>query len=138
MVQRILSNDYLVVVLAVLDLALGLILYATGQDGWANVVLGFGALAGVLPFFLGMIREIGRGNFGVDILAVTAIVASLALGEYLAAIVILIMLTGGEALETYAQGRAHKELSDLLARAPKLAHRYRGDVVEDVPADVIQ
>ncbi len=61
---------------------------------------------------------------GVDIIAVLAVIGALLLGEYLAGAVIALMLTTGTALEAYAEGRAGRELSALLARAPRVAHRY--------------
>ena len=85
-----------------------------------------------------MVRELRRGTFGVDILAVTAIVASVVVGEYWAAIVIVLMLTGGEALEDYAANRAKRDLTALLSRAPQLGHRLLADgSTEDVPIEAV-
>lgn len=69
-----------------------------------------------------MVRDILRGHWGLDILAVVAMVATLATGEYAAAMIVSLMLTGGEALEDYAQYRARDELSSLLKRSPVTAH----------------
>lgn len=81
-----------------------------------------------------MVRELARGNFGVDVLAVTAIGASVAVGEYWAALIIVLMLTGGEALEEYAANRARRDLTALLSHAPQVAHVLRPDgSTEDVP-----
>lgn len=52
--------------------------------------------------FIGMIKTIRSGKYGVDLLAIMAVVATLAVSEYWAAMVILVMLTGGDALEDYA------------------------------------
>lgn len=85
-----------------------------------------------------MVRELRHGTFGVDILAVTAIVASVVVGEYWAAIVIVLMLTGGEALEDYAANRAKRDLTALLSRAPQLGHRLIADgSTEDVPIEAV-
>lgn len=85
-----------------------------------------------------MVRELRAGTFGIDILAVTAIVASVAVGEYWAAIVIVLMLTGGEALEDYAANRAKRDLTALLSRAPQLGHRVMADgSTEDVPIEAV-
>jgi cation transport ATPase len=79
---------------------------------------------------VGMVRDLLRGNWGVDVLAATAIVSTVAVGEYLASLVVVVMLTGGEALEEYASGRAGRELRALLDRAPTLAHRrLAGDAI---------
>jgi heavy metal translocating P-type ATPase len=94
-------------------------------SGWALVV--------ATRSLIGMIRALRRGTWGIDILAVTAIVSTVALGDYWAALVVVLMLTGGEALEDYAAQRARRELGALLDRAPRLAHREAGDQIIDVP-----
>ncbi len=125
---------------AVLALLLVLGLVLGGQDRTAQwlgsgFALGVGAQRGV-----GMVRALLRGSWGVDVLAVTAIVSTVAVGEYVAALVIVLMLTGGEALENYATDRAGRELRALLERAPHLAHRWlsgTGDF-EDVSVEEVQ
>lgn len=82
-----------------------------------------------------MIRDLMRGRVGVDILAATAIAATLAVGEYAAAMVVVLMLTGGHALEDYASNRARRELSALLSAAPRSAHLTVDGAVRDVPID---
>lgn len=79
-----------------------------------------------------MVRGLFARQFGLDILAVTAIVATVVVGEYWASLVIVLMLTGGEALEVAAAGRAQRELRALLDRVPQQAHRLEssGDVVD--------
>jgi len=69
-----------------------------------------------------MIDALRAGSFGIDILAVTAIVSAVAVGEHWAALVVCLMLTGGEALEDYASDRAGSELTALLEGAPTSAH----------------
>ncbi|MET4060921.1 heavy metal translocating P-type ATPase [Arthrobacter sp. UYP6] len=92
---------------------------------------------------VGMVRDIMRGHWGLDILAVVAMLATVAVGEYIAGLIIVLMLSGGEALEVYAAGRAKGELNALLDRAPQLAHRLPSDAdtgeqhtgtAEDIPA----
>ncbi len=85
-----------------------------------------------------IVRDLIGGHTGVDLLAVTAIVATLAVGELAAAMVIVLMLTGGEALEDYASGRARRELTALLAGAPQVAHLMDGDAIRDIPAEQVQ
>ena len=82
-----------------------------------------------------MVKSLVAGQVGLDILAVTAILATIIVGEFWASLVIVLMLTGGEALEDYAEGRAERELSSLLEHVPHVAHRYRADgTTEDVAA----
>jgi cation transport ATPase len=93
------------------------------------------ALIIALQTSIGMIKDLLRGHWGIDVLAVMAIVTTVAVGEYLAALVIVLMLSGGRALQDYAAGRAKQELTALLARAPQVAHLMQADTdaVNPVP-----
>lgn len=114
------------------------ILEITGQHTAAHWVLGVVSLVEVLPLLAGMWQDIRSGKYGIDILAATAIVVSVLLHEYWAAIIVVIMLTGGESLERYAERRAHSELDALLTRAPQVAHVLRGRKIVDVKASEVQ
>lgn len=92
---------------------------------------------GVLPLVLEIVQSMIRGHFGVDLVALVAIGTSLALGEYLAGSVILLMLSGGEALEGYALRRARKDLTDLISNAPTTAHKKDGEQLKDIPAESV-
>jgi len=85
-----------------------------------------------------MARTLRAGHFGIDVLAATAIITSVVLQQYWAAIVIVLMLTGGESLEDYAESRAKKELTSLLARRPKKAHLLKGRKTIDIKASDIR
>jgi heavy metal translocating P-type ATPase len=111
--------------------------------------LGHGAAAqviatvyvGVVVLFtaVDMVKDILRGHYGLDILAVVAMVATLAVGEYVASLIIVLMISGGEALEVYAASRARSELTALLDRAPSRARRILGeDGFEDVQVEEVQ
>jgi len=104
----------------------------------ANIVLGLTAGISVIPLLWGMVQDVRDGKYGVDILAATAIIASVALGEYWAGMVIVLMLTGGEALEDYAERRAKTEVDALLKRAPKQAHLQKGGKTIDILASKVQ
>ena len=78
-----------------------------------------------------------RQGIGGDAIALLALVGPLAVAEYLAA-VISVMVASGRALEGWAAGRARRDLSALLQRAPRSAHRYRGDSLETVELDVVE
>ncbi len=104
---------------------------------WALWPASAWALVMAVRSLISMIRALRRGTWGIDILAVTAIVSTVALGDYWAALVIVFMLAGGEALEDYAAQRARRELSALLDRAPRLAHRERDGATTDVPVSEI-
>lgn len=137
-VRKFINSEYFQLSIYLGAFVVALILYLLGQHTVANYIWGITAAIGVVPSIWDMIKSILKGEFGVDIIAVTAIVASLALNETLAAMVILLMLVGGEALENYAQDRARNELSELLKHAPKIAHRQAGRGFEDIPVDEVK
>jgi heavy metal translocating P-type ATPase len=83
------------------------------------------------------VRGVFAGRFAADLVAMLAIVTALLLGEPLAGLIVVLMQTGGEALERYAQGRASAAVRELEAAAPRLAHRMVGGAVEDVSAELI-
>jgi heavy metal translocating P-type ATPase len=91
---------------------------------------------GGLPLIVGLGRELLRRNFSSDLLAGISIVTSVLLGEYLAGTLVVLMLSGGQALEAYAVGRASSALSALAKRLPNIAHRRTkgaGQETEDIP-----
>ncbi len=109
--------------LVVAGLALGVVLWAADETTalglTALVVLGIV----IVDTAVGMVRDLIAGRWGLDILALVAMVATLAVGEYVAGLIIALMLTGGETLEAWAARRASRELDALLTRAPVYAQR---------------
>ncbi len=90
-----------------------------------------------LPVVWGTLRGMVSGRFAADLVATLAIVGALLLGEPLAGLIVVLMQTGGEALERYAEGRASRAVRELEAAAPRLAHRLRAGGAEDVEADAV-
>lgn len=95
----------------------------SGANEIAQWLLSIFALIVAAKESVGMVRSIIKGHWGVDVLAVTAIIATVLVGEYWASIIIVLMFTGGEALEDYAERRAKQELTALLDKSPQIAHR---------------
>ena len=122
--------DRLLLLGAIIALPVGILLAAAGRTdaadlAWAAIT----ALVGI-RLAVSIVIDLVHREAGVDVIALLAIGGSLLLGEYLAGAVIALMLTTGTALESYAAGRATRELSALLARAPRMAHRYEsGELV---------
>lgn len=126
---------YPIVALTVVVGVVGLALNWTPASAVVPWLLSLYALAVAAREAVSMVRKLLQRQFGLDVLAVTAIVATVVVGEYWASIVIVLMLTGGEALEDFAAGRAKRELNALLDRVPQTAHQMTaaGEIV-DVPA----
>src|SRR5664279_2920263 len=113
---------------------LGLALNWTPASAVVPWLLSLYALGIATREAVSMIRRLLRREFGLDVLAVTAIIATVLVGEFWASIVIVLMLTGGEALENFAAGRAQRELTALLSRVPQIAHVFSAtDELVDVP-----
>lgn len=124
--------------IAVAASSVALALTLTGRSTAANWILIATALLELVPLLRGMLHDIRAGKYGVDILAATAIITSVLLQEYWAGIVIVLMLTGGEALEDYAEHRAERELNALLTRAPQKARVLRGRKETEVNIDEVR
>ncbi len=111
--------------------------FVNHQAIWAQIVItGLGLLLAII-MFIEMVRTLRSGKFGVDLLAITAVLATLAVGEYWAALIVLLMLTGGDALEDFAASRANSELQELLNNSPQTAHRADGDQLTDIAVSLV-
>lgn len=128
----------------VLLVALVLGLAAGGALHWAGFgSAGNGAWIAVAAGGIGLslyttVRSLAGRRLGVDVIALLALAGALAVGEYLAAAVISVMLGSGRALEAWAAGRARRDLQALLERAPRSAHRYMDGALITVDLDEVR
>ncbi|EDQ35449.2 heavy metal-(Cd/Co/Hg/Pb/Zn)-translocating P-type ATPase [Hoeflea phototrophica DFL-43] len=128
--------------LALLGLSLfgligGLFLLLTGQPDFAKIVWTTGVLPVLAALCLEIVRSLIKGEVGLDVVAALSMSAALLFGETLAAAVVALMYSGGTFLESFAQGRARREMSDLLARVPRTATRHCNGALDEVPLDDI-
>jgi heavy metal translocating P-type ATPase len=100
-----------------------------------NVVLWLAIAGASVPLLISLVQQVIKKSFSVDILALLSIVTALILGQYWVAAIVVLMLSGGKALESYATERANSVLSALAKRMPQTAHRV-GEVISDVSIDV--
>src|ERR1700686_3986167 len=82
---------------------------------------------GGIPVVWETVRGMLRGHFASDVVAMLAILTAVIMGEYFAGVIIVLMQSGGEALENYSLRRASSSLEQLLARAPRFARRRIND-----------
>ncbi len=122
-------------VLVLLALAAGGLVHAVAPGDGGDVIWAAAVALTLVPLTWSVARSLARGDVGVDAIALVAMVGALALGQYLAGAVIALMLSGGNALEAAAGRRARRELTALLERAPRIAHRRRGGRLEEVPVE---
>ncbi|MFK7779449.1 MAG: heavy metal translocating P-type ATPase, partial [Gimesia sp.] len=123
----------IIMIAAHLILRFGVLSSQTTQDIPLWAVLTFGGT----PLVWGLLVKMVRREFGSDLLAGISIVVSILLNEYLAGSLVVLMLSGGEALEAYAVRSASSVLQALSKRMPSIAHRKTDSRLEDVPLDQI-
>ena len=104
---------------------------------WAGVPLYVTLLAGGLPLLVQLGRKLWAWEFGSDFLAGVSIVTAVLLRQYLVAAIVVLMLSGGTALEEYASRRASRVLDELAKRMPGTAHRKAEQGLVDIPAQDI-
>lgn len=125
------------VALPAVGLAAGLVARAAGAVDLAGGLW----IAATLPVLAALAAEIvtslRRGDVGLDIVAALSMTAALVFGEHLAAAVVALMYAGGQYLEDFAEKRARREMTALLARAPRSAMRYVDGELVEVPVDEI-
>ncbi len=111
---------------------------ATDDARWGDTVWLAGLAITGLPVVWKTLRSMASGHFATDIVAMLAVVSALLLREPLAGLIVVLMQTGGEALERFAEGRASQAVRALEAMAPRIAHRLLEGRTEDVAVDAVQ
>jgi heavy metal translocating P-type ATPase len=115
-----------ILVIVLVAVVAGAVLWLAGAHGAADLAWAAAVVLALIPLGISVVRDLLNRETGVDLIALLAMSGSLVLGQYLAGAVVGLMLSGGQALERYASSRARRELSALLARAPRMVHRYEG------------
>ena len=119
-------------------LAIGGGLHLAGDPGAGDVAWLAVSACGLVYAAWAMADSLRRRRAGVDVIALLALAGAVAVGELLAAAVITVMLASGRALESWAAGRARRDLTGLLRRVPRTARRYRDGELETVSlADIV-
>src|SRR5574337_1722862 len=134
--ERLVRRGLLAIALA--GLVFGVLAWGLGRSDLADWCWGLGTAPVVLALLVSMVRDILAGRMGVDAVAFVSMSGALALGEYLAGIVVAVMYAGGNILEDFAVARAERDLRSLIDRAPKIAHRRIDSTIEDAPVDEIK
>ncbi|HQT76869.1 MAG: heavy metal translocating P-type ATPase [Rhodospirillales bacterium 20-64-7] len=124
--------------LALLGFAAGGLLAGFGarwlhQPHWSVWLMIGGTVPVLLAVLIDSLASLVRREIGLDIIALLSIGGAVALGEYVTAGVIGLMLSGGRALEGFAAERARRDMSALLSRVPRTASRYRDSQLETIP-----
>jgi heavy metal translocating P-type ATPase len=104
---------------------------------WSRAPLILTLILGGVPLVAVVVRKIISREFGSDLLAAFSIITAIILGEYLAGAIVVLMLSGGTALESFAARRASSVLEALARRMPQIAHRKNGAAISDLALDQV-
>ncbi len=126
------------VAIAVFGLCAGFVAHVTGFGVWSGPIWAATAIPGLLALLVEIWTSLRSGRIGLDIVAALSMSAALAFGEYLAAAIVALMYSGGQFLESYADRKARRDMSQLLARAPRFAMLHRDGALVEVPIEAIE
>ncbi len=134
------TREISIAILALLTITIHLILrFGTDASEFAYTLpLLICLIVGGTPLVFELIAKAFRKEFGSDLLAGISIVTSILLDEYLAGSIVVLMLSGGEALEEYAVQNASSVLKELAKRMPSIAHIKTDGKLTDVPLDDVK
>lgn len=124
--------------LAAGGLVFGIAAQLTGSAAWSTWIWVLATIPVLLTLLVQIAASLRRGDVGLDIVAALSMMAALIFAEYLAAVIVALMYAGGEYLESFAESRASREMTALLARAPRTAVRRRFDRLEKVDLELVE
>src|ERR1700686_3710475 len=136
--RRAVYSGIAMVALALTGLLAGAVAWVFGWQSAADLAWAITTAIAVPPVAISLLQRLRHGSLGVDLIALLALAGALAYHQYVASALISLMFATGQALEAYGGARARAELTTLLARAPRTAHRYAGRAIETVPVDAIR
>src|SRR4249920_1971065 len=119
-------------------LVFGLATLFFGWEHWAGPAWAAATAPVLVVLVIEIVVGLRRGDVGLDVIAALSMLAALLFAEYLAAAVVAVMYSGGQYLESFAERRASREMSALLARVPRSALRQRNGGLEEVSLEAIE
>jgi cation transport ATPase len=122
----------ILVILPALGLLLGFGARVVGSGQWSGTIWAAATVPVLSALLIEIVASLRRGDVGLDIVAALSMTGALVFGESLAAAVVALMYAGGQYLESFAERRANREMTALLARVPRTAIRYRDGRLEEV------
>lgn len=131
------SLSYAIVAAALSGLAVGGMLSWQGFGSYAHLAWTLATLPVLGALAVQIAISLRRGDVGLDVVAALSMSAALVIGEPLAGNVVALMYAGGQLLETFAQGRAQREMTALLGRVAHTAMRFHGSSLQEVPIGTI-
>jgi heavy metal translocating P-type ATPase len=127
----------LLLAVAGLGVAGGFALRLIGHGDWSNAIWAVATVPVLASLLIEIAGSLRRGDVGLDIVAALSMSAALIFGEYLASAVVALMYASGQYLESFADRRAGREMTALLARVPRSAMRHRDGGLEEVALEAV-
>jgi len=115
-----------------------LLRFALHRDARTAALPLFAAVLAGAPLLFDLLRKLVHREFGSDLIAGISVVSATLMHQYLVAAVVILMLSGGQALESYATRKASSVLKALAQRMPTEAHRVKGNSFTNIPADEVR
>lgn len=131
-------REYPLPVVALCGLGTGAFAHLIGQPAIAMYAWRITLVLGGIPIIIETIHGMLKGKFASDIVAMLAILTAGFMGQDLAGAIIVLMQSGGEALEAYGLRRASSSLDALLARAPKKAYRRTDGSLQEINVEQVR
>ncbi|PWU70662.1 heavy metal translocating P-type ATPase [Ochrobactrum sp. POC9] len=128
----------MLVTIAIVGLLTGTLAWFSAFGIWGDRIWFAATVPVLVALAIDIVASLQKGEVGLDLVAALSMAAALAFGEPLAGNVVALMYSGGQLLESYAEGRARREMTALLGRVAHTAMRYAGEKLEEVPVDDIQ
>jgi heavy metal translocating P-type ATPase len=116
---------------------IGLAAQLLARAEWAGLIWAVATVPVLAVLLVEIVLSLRRGELGLDIVAALSMLATLVFAEYLAAVVVALMYSGGQYLESFAERRAGRDMTALLARVQRSAVRQRDGRLEEVDLDVV-
>lgn len=129
--------DRLIPSLVLAGMMTGWLAKLSGNGVLSDLAWAFSIVVVLVPIGISVIMQVAKKSLAVDAIALMSMTGALLLHEFLAGAVIALMLSGGKALESYAAGRAGRDLTMLVQRSPRWAHRYEGQALRTLDVDEV-
>ena len=123
--KKYINLNTLIAVVVLFALIVYVIFRSTYAGNYIDTAILYITVIGTLPTLYSIVLSTYKKQFGVDLIALVAIISTVVIGEHVAGGIILLMLSGGESLEKYAEGQAKNALENLLRFAPTKAHKVK-------------
>jgi len=128
----------IIVAVPAVGLLIGMATHLMGFSPWSGWIWTAATIPVLLVLLAEIIVSLRRGDVGLDIIAAFSMSAALIFGEHLAAVVVALMYAGGQYLESFAERRASREMTALLARMPRTTMRHRAGKLEEIDLDSVE